>query len=150
MAYGSGGHNRISDAEKKAKGTFRVDRTEEAYAEKAGAKVLAFPTLRQIPDPQLPLNEIGLAKYQELARLLFDAQKLTAITRDAAEAAAVQWQGMHKSLSEGKDIPAHRYLAFERAMKIINVANNAPQIGGVPQRSRFAQCGFAHRRPTSG
>lgn len=56
---GSGGHNRLSDEEKKRRGTFRPDNSAEVYNARAAEKIVSGPWLTRIPDPELPLGKLG-------------------------------------------------------------------------------------------
>lgn len=144
---GSGGHNKLTDAEKIARGTFRPSRSDEVYAERAGAKVVAFPRLREIPVPDLPLNEVGQKKYDELTRALFDADKLTVVTKTAAEQAAALHQEIHRRMSDGKPVPASLSDKLQRALAQLKIAEDAPTIASPGNRvNKFAGTGFSTRR----
>lgn len=144
---GSGGHNRLSDAEKKRRGTFREDKSEVVMIERAASSVVAGPWLKEIPDPELPLNEHGLKKYNSLCRALFDQNKLTVITRDSAEQAGVLFQEMKRRLDEGRPIPASLSDKYQRALSVLKIAEDAPIINNPEaKKNRFSGSGFAHRR----
>jgi hypothetical protein len=145
-AAGSGGHNRLSDAEKIRRGTFDKRTSEAAQAEKAGRKVVVGPWLNEIPDPELPLNEIGRKKYDELARSLFETGKLTMATKMLAEQVAVLFQQMHQLLSAGKSVPTNLSEKIQRVIFQLGIAENAPQIAAPQgQKRKFAHCGFSSK-----
>ncbi len=142
---GHGGQNKLSDEEKKRRGTFRADRSEETYAAQAGAKVVQGPWLSEIPEPDFPLRPEGRAKYNEWTKELFEQNKLTLITVTQASALALLHQQIVKRSSEGKDIAASVFAKFQSGMRDLNSAQNAKVTAG-PTRSRFADSGFSNRR----
>jgi hypothetical protein len=147
---GSGGHNKIGDDEKRRRGTFRADRSEEARAQAAAAKVVTGPWLTSIPEPELPLNEVGRKKYDELTKVLFDANKLTAVTRMAAEQVAVLFQEQHARLSAGKSVPASLSDKLQRALSTLKIAEDAKPIENPEgKKNKFARCGFSSRLPAA-
>lgn len=147
---GSGGHNRLSDDEKRRRGTFRKDTSEAVYAEADAAKVVAGPWLTTIPEPDLPLNEHGRRKYDELTKVLFDANKLTAVTRSAAEQVAVLFQEQHARMTAGKPVPASLSTQMQRALAMLRIAEDAPVIDNPEgKRNKFSGCGFASRIPAA-
>lgn len=144
--FGSGGHNRLSDSEKKRRGTFRADQSEEVMTEAAAAKVVSGPWLSSIPDPELPLGETGKKKYDELTKALFDQNKLTAITRLLAEQAAMLFEQQYLRLSAGKPIPASLSDKLQRALSQLKIAEDAKPIANPEgKRNRFAGSGFSSR-----
>ena len=54
---GTGRGHRLSDEEKKRRGTFRADTSEEAHRARAAEKIVSGPWLSQIPKPTLPLGD---------------------------------------------------------------------------------------------
>lgn len=141
-----GGHNRLTDAEKIARGTFRPSRGEAVYKADLGAKVIAGPWLDAIPEPQLPLGPEARMKYDELARMLFDQNKLTVVTRSIAEGAAVLFGQIHRRESEGRDVPASMAARYLGALQNLKIAEEAPEIATPGnKRNAFDFCGFANR-----
>lgn len=145
--FGSGGHNRLSDEEKKRRGTFREKDSEAAFNQRAAAKVVSGPWLSEIPASELPLNKIGQRKYDELTRLLFDQGKLTTVTRMQAEIAARLWEKMADLQKKGRYPTASDTNQLQRAMQALRIAEDAQPIaspGGT--QNRFALNGFSSRR----
>lgn len=143
---GSGGHSRLSDDEKKRRGTFRPDQSEAVFEKRRAEKVVAGPWLTSIPEPELPLNEIGRRKYHELARALFDQNKLTAVTRMQAEQAAVLFQEQHRRLEAGTGVSASLSDKLQRALSALKIAEDATPIANpTAQKNKFAQSGFSFR-----
>jgi hypothetical protein len=149
---GSGGGNRLSDEERRKRGTFRPDRTDAARDAMAVQKVVNGPWLREIPPPELPLSEIGKGKYHELTRILFDQNKLTLVTRMLAEQAASLHQEIHRRMVAGKPVPASLSTQMQRALGQLKIAEDAPAIANpAGKQNKFAGCGFSSRlSPTRG
>lgn len=143
---GSGGSNRLSDEEKKARGTFRKSNSDQVYEARAAAKVVSGPWLSEIPKPELPLNELGEKKYNELARILFDNNALTTITRMQAETAAMLFEKFDRLLRENKSPSASDLTQYQRALAALGIAENAPTIAspGAHQK-KFSGFGFSAR-----
>lgn len=136
---------RVSDAQKKAKGQFQPDRSEAAYAERLAAKVVSGPWLHQIPEPGLPLNEVGRKKYDELTKMLFDQNKLTLSTAGLAEQAASLYQEQHKRMSAGQNVPAYLADKIQRALSGLKIAEHAAPITNPDRVNKFEHVGFANR-----
>jgi hypothetical protein len=138
-----------TDEERRKTGTLKPGRSEAAYdREFAERKILPFPTLREIPPPTLPLNEIGVAKYNELARMLLDAERLTTLTQAAAEHLAAHHMATHIELNNGKVPAANRLQQIRHLMDDLGI-NRIDKPVGVRQRpaeNPFAANGFASRR----
>ena len=143
---GSGGHNRLSDAEKKRKGTFRKDQSAQAHNAKAVKKVVAGPWLSKIPQPSLPLDEVATKRYQEICQHLMDQGKLTVMTCEVVQAMALRHAKMKKMLDEGKDLPAYLIKEIQNDAKVLCIAEDPDQAVGTPRRSRFAGVGFSQDR----
>lgn len=142
---GSGG-GRLSDEEKKAKGTFKQSRSEAVYDARAAAKVITGPWLTKIPEPTIPLNEIGRAKYDEFTKLLFDGNKLTTVTCGDCERYAVMHQQMHARLAKGEMVPQQLLNAMNSISVRLRIAENAAPIANPNEKKRFAGAGFSNRR----
>lgn len=143
---GSGGANKLSDEEKRRRGTFRPSRSEETYKEAAGAKVVAGPWLTTIPEPGLPLDEVGRRKYDEITKALFDQTKLTMATVLIAEQYALQYQQVHKRLSEGRNVPASTTQLLDKMLRDLRIAEEAPVIASPGEKqSKFRRVGFSTR-----
>lgn len=143
---GSGGHNRLSEEEKKRRGTFRKDRTDAAYEERAAKKVVAGPWLSVIPEPEIPLKEVGRRKYDELTRLLLEQNKLTAVSCMQAELAARMHEKIAALVQDGKYPSASDVNQLQRALSALRVAEDAQPIGKTGGKvNKFAGLGFANR-----
>jgi hypothetical protein len=144
---GSGGHGRLSDAEKKARGTFRADKSDAVLDARAQARVFVGPWLDRIPEPEIPfITDTGRDKYNELTRLLFDQNKLTAILRTWAEVAAHAFEEIAIIKGERKRPSASLFTQFNRAMEALQIADSAPVITNPEgKRNKFEGAGFASR-----
>lgn len=143
---GSGGNNRLTDEDRKRRGTFRPDRTDAERDAAAAARVVNGPWLREIPEPKLPLNEVGRQKYDELTTMLFEQNKLTLVTCMIAEEAASLFQEKHRRMAAGKPVPASLSTQLQRALGQLKIAEDAPPIANpAGKKNKFAECGFSSR-----
>lgn len=143
---GSGGRNRLSDAEKQARGTFDPSRSEAAYAKAAADKVIVGPWLTYIPEPTVPLNPVGRAEYDKLTKLLFEGNKLTTVTCGDCERLAVMKQQMVERLEAGKPVSMDLIKRMDSISVRLRIAEDAPAIANPNEKSRFAGSGFANSR----
>lgn len=141
-----GGNNRKTDAEKKAEGTFRASRSEEAYNAAAGAKVITGVFLTQIPKPTVPLTEVGKAQYDKLTKLLFEQNKLTEVTCGDCERMAVMHQQMVDRLNSGKNVPIDLIKRMDAISVRLRIAENAPAVASPGGKNRFEGSGFSNAR----
>lgn len=145
MGFGSGGGKKKSDEQKKREGTFRPDRSEEARIERQAAKIIGGPWLSDIPKPELQLNETGKKKYEELAKMLLDQNKLTMISRMTAETAAMMFQKIQGLTESGKMPTASDITQYQRALSALGLAENAKPIASVNQLNKYEHAGFSTR-----
>lgn len=143
---GSGGHNKLTDAEKKRKGTFRKDQSASAHHAKQAKKVVAGPWLSKIPEPTLPLNEVARKRYFEIAQHLMDQGTLTVLTCETVQNAALRHAKLKRILGEGKEAPTYLLKEIDKDLKELRIAETAAPIVGGPKRSRFAGVGFSQDR----
>lgn len=143
---GSGGNGRLTDAEKRAKGTYRSDRSDEVYAARAAEKVITGPWLTSIPEPTIPLNAVGKAKYDEITALLFAGNKLTKVTCGDCERYSVMHQQMHERLTAGKAVSMDLIKRMDAISVRLRIAEDAPAIANPNQKNRFAGSGFSNSR----
>lgn len=140
------GRRGLSDEEKRQRGTFRADHSEEARAAKAAEKVVTGPWLTKIPEPEMPLNSAGRAKYDELTKLLFEQNKLTKVTCMECELVALHWQNIQDRIAKGKAPSSDALKQVASITARLRIAENAPAIANPNEKSRFAGSGFANRR----
>jgi hypothetical protein len=147
---GSGGGNRLSDEERKARGTFRSDRSDAERDAAKASKVVTGHWLPTIPPPTFPLNDVGKKKYDELTRILFAQNKLTIVTQMQAEMAARQFEKIYTITAAGKDPSASDMTELAKALGQLKIAEDAPPIANPEGRiNKFASCGFSTRRNAS-
>lgn len=143
---GSGGHNKLSDAEKKRRGTFRADSSEAVYAERQAAKVVVGPWLSEIPEPEYTLNAVGRKKYDELTGELFKQSKLTAVSVTRASLLALLHQKFDHLAANGKYPSAHDVAKFQSALRDLDIAQHAQVTAPGGAKNKFANCGFSNSR----
>lgn len=144
---GSGGHNRLSDEEKKRRGTFRPNQSEAVYGSRAAEKVITGIFLSKAPVPAIALGDLGRAEYEKLTNELIAQNKLTEFTARQANLAAKLTEEISMLAEQGKVVATSRYTALARALSNLNIAENATNIA--PQgekKSKYAGVGFASRR----
>jgi len=146
----SGGGNRLSDAEKKKRGTFRADKSEAVYEAKEASTVVAGPWLAKIPDPEYPLRDVGRAKYDDLAKQMFDAGKLTSVTHLTLSTFCVLFQKIHTMMAEGREPSASDFTQMRGMLADLKIAEDAKVIANQDaKKNKFASAGFSNRRDAS-
>lgn len=143
----SGGHNRLSDEEKKARGTFEPRYSQEKLEERRVAKIFSHPRLHEVPKSDIPLGEIGARKFSEFARMLFEAGQLTLITKASAEAAAVAYEQIERRQAESKPVPTTLIAQLNRALAEIKIGDVGRPIAqpASARENKFSRSGFAQR-----
>jgi len=142
----SGGHNRLSDAEKIKRGTFRPDRSEAAYNAKKGENVVTGVFFSEIPHPTMPLDDHGKATYQKWARLLLDQGKLTSVTAAHCESLGMIDMRINGKITAGKIPTAQDMSQRTSVIRMLGVAENAPVIAGAGEKKRFDGVGLRNSR----
>lgn len=142
---GSGRIRTISDEQRKKDGTFRADRSEAVILAKQAEKIVAGPWLPKIPEPEMPLSQVGRDKYFQIAQLLFDQNKLTQVTCEYCLTYAALFQTAHRRLEAGKDISADAAKRMDSILQKLRVAENAPTIAS-PTRNRFDGVGLRNSK----
>lgn len=139
----------LSDAQKRAAGKpIDARYSDAARADKIAANVYRFPVMSDVPDPELPLDDHGARKYFEVAEILMRSGKLTRITRDLAEQAAVLHQSQRGYLEKGRVPPAYLTKELKSILATLRVTEDASPLGAslpAQRNNRFATCGFANR-----
>lgn len=142
------GRNALSDEEKKRRGTFRPDKSEEARKAEAVGNVLAFPVLTTIPPCSFPFEKDskGDQAYKKWATDLFNAGLLTEISKAQVEQYALTEHNIASYFASGKPVPA-RQLDLRRAalvkLEMLNVDTNL--VESKTQSGVFKTNGFAGR-----
>lgn len=139
---------RLTDEEKKKRGTFRADQSAEALDKKIASKIITGVFISKIPEPSMPLGKRGdlrYDKYMELAQLMMDQGNLTTITVDWAQVAAAAWGDMHDALAKGKQIPKHTMETYKSITNKILIAEKAPNIGTPAKQNKFEGHGWSHK-----
>ena len=141
----SGGHNRLSDAEKIRRGTFRPDQSETVYSGRRAENVVTGVFFSEIPVPSLPLDDYGKATYQKWAKLLLDQGKLTSVTAAHCESLGLIDMRINQKVTGGKVPTADDMKQRTSVIRMLGVAENAPVIAG-GAKSRFEGAGFSNSR----
>lgn len=143
---GSGKLRTLSDEERMRRGTFRESGSEAASLAKAAEKIVIGPWLTAVQEPEVPLKAEGLKKYNEIAELLLNQNKLTQVTRSMCELLAVMHQQMHARLSAGKSVSSDLMKRIEALYTKLRIAADAPKIASPGDKNRFAGSGFSNQR----
>lgn len=109
--------------------------------------VVPFPTLLELPEPDMPLGEAGRKEFDRLIRQLFDAGRLTQIAYRRVVTVALLVDSMHRLLAKGKPVPASYANQIQRALGELEGEVGKKPIAGpeASRQSRFARNGFANR-----
>jgi len=142
---GSGRIRTLSDEERKKRGTYNEATSEEAALARAAEKIVAGPWLPKIPEPEMPLNQVGRDKYFQIAQLLFDQNKLTQVTCDMCLNYATLFQSVHARLKAGKTVSVDASKRMDAILQKLRVAENAPTIAS-PTRNRFDGVGLRNSK----
>jgi hypothetical protein len=140
------GRPSLSDAEKKALGTFRQDRSEEVRLARDAAKIVTGIFLPKVPEPSLPLNEIGRGKYFEIATLLFNDGKLSMIVVEDVQRYAVMFQQASARMTAGKHVSQQLLDAMDSLLRRLRVAESAKPLAPAEKGKRFDGAGFSNNR----
>lgn len=143
------GRPALSDAEKKARKTFDPRYSEEARGEAAAAKVIAFPSLQDVPKCSFPLDEEGQRIYDDLTRTLFEQGRLTVLTHLEVSALAGGISAERRKIDMGKAPSAIAFVRFmERIDKLQRASVDRAFAGSTTgdRQNKFARSGFAARR----
>ncbi|MGY2052948.1 hypothetical protein [Methylobacterium sp. JK268] len=112
-------------------------------------RVLAHPAFRQIPACLFPLStdEAG-REYDRLARVLFDAGRLTLARHSALSAYAMQFDAVITATHQGKPLRASWFAQMDRARRELDLDGIDKPIAAPASAplNKFARTGFANRR----
>lgn len=133
--------DRKSDREQKRLQTNSKDKAKAARDE---AKVLAGPWLHEIPPSKYPLDAAGKAAYDYVTRLLFDANKLTWVSKEIAETYALFEMRKNKAIEAGKMPTGLDLRESKKILQYLGIADNAPKLSEhADKESKFKRVGFA-------
>jgi hypothetical protein len=143
---GSGGHNKLSDEEKKKRGTFEKRHSSEAQQARAEQKIITGPWISKVPDPEMPLNEKGKEKYLSLATKLLEMGTLTEFSAMQCEQVAILFQSQMAMMQAGKIPPVSLSGKITGLLAQLRISENATPIGKPPERNKFEGAGFSNSR----
>ena len=125
---------------------YRGDRTNAAYTAKRLATVHAFPVFRELPDPTIPLNEVGRKTYDLWCRRLFDSGHLTVISQGFVETLSLCDQIIASNHDKGTQPSQSLLKERNRALGELKYLNADQSLVPVDQKnSRFSRNGFPSR-----
>lgn len=141
------GGRRTTDDEKRQAGTFREGVSKAAYDQAAVNKIHAFPIFREIPKPTVKLGETGQKQYDMMARLLFDAGRLTVFTQQSLEAYCLAKDTVARLGELGKHVPASVLTQMNRSLGDLRLAEvDASLTPKKPSsQNKFRRNGWASR-----
>lgn len=142
------GIHALSDAEKKRRGTFKPEKSEEARARKAVDNVMAFPVLDEVPRCRWPLkpNGLGLQSYTSWCRRLINAGLLTDVSLGYVEQFAIAEDKIEKRLDGGLDVPDKAMEVRRSALMKLEALNvDTSLVPNQAQKGAFGKNGFAGR-----
>lgn len=131
----------LSDEEKKRRGTFDPRYSEENRTAAAAEKIITGVFLPRIPEPDLPLNDVGRMKYFELTEIMLQAKTLTTVMKEYAQQYAALYQSMHSRMGDGKTVPAAMTRQIDVLLSKMRVAENAKPIDPTAPKKRFDKIG---------
>lgn len=142
---GRSGRRPLSDEEKRRRGTLFKGRSEADYAKRHVAQVVTGPWLDKIPEPPLPLSDVGRREYDTIIRAIYDQGRLTLSTARLTMLAAIAWEEICRLREAGKPVPYSRITQHERLLDKLRIAET-PNIATPGNRpNKFAHHGFANR-----
>lgn len=142
------GRHPLSDEEKKRRGTFREEQSDNSRRVSAVGNVLAFPTLTNVPPCSFPLpeNGKGMHTYNSWCRDLIEAGLLTKVSLAFIEQLAIADHTIEQAILSGKTPPGRatndRGTALRR-LELLNVDQNL--VAGQTKKGVFGKNGFPAR-----
>lgn len=133
-------------------GMAQARRSVDASAAQIGGgdpRVVAHPAFREIPKALFPLQtEPGQAEYDTLARMLFDAGRLTVGAHRALSSYAMQFDVITRNSADGKPLRASAFVQLDKARSQLGLDDLDKPIAAPSQApsNRYARVGFAQRR----
>lgn len=118
--------------------------------EKKATKILAFPALKRIPEPEMPLVGPARDKYMELAGALLVSSKLNVFTRAKCEQVAILHGQMRKRITQNQVVSASSIDAIGKLMKELQLVDESEAIAPVASgaENRFSRIGVIIRPGT--
>lgn len=114
------------------------------------AKVLAFPALTRIPEPEMPLTGAARDKYMELAKGLLASRKLNTFTRMKCEQVSILYGQMQKRVAMNMTISAVAMDSIGKLMRELQLVDESESTAPAPSwtENRFARIGVIIRPGT--
>lgn len=108
--------------------------------------VRLFPTFKEIPEPDLPLDVVGRPIYYDWCRKLLERGLLTMQARESIQMLALAKQGMTANLTKGKPVTRQNFDMYRAAtiqLSKLDVDQNMGEATG--QGNIYETFGFARR-----
>ncbi|MCR5875159.1 hypothetical protein LRS10_13755 [Phenylobacterium sp. J426] len=112
-------------------------------------RVVAHPAFREIPRCLFPLStDEARGEYDTVARMLFDAGRLTAGAHRTLSSYAMQFDAITKAAAEGKQVRGSWFANLDKARSQLGIDDIDKPIAAPREAptNRYARVGFAHRR----
>lgn len=111
---------------------------------KRAAEVISLgPSFKSVPVPDLPLKDVALAKYNELAQAMLASGKLNYHVKALCEQAAVLHAQNHKNIEYGRVVSAITFDKIDRIYRELKLIDDsdaaAPE--SEAKENRFARYG---------
>ena len=136
----------LSDEEKKRRGNFSKKYSAEEIADRRAKKVLAFPTLRTIPEPDTELSDLAKAKYNSLVRDAYECGRLTEPLRMKITVFAITYDAVMRTYAEGRVPSGHLIAQYNRIAGEVSFEESAkPLARAEGPKEKFRHAGFASR-----
>lgn len=119
-------------------------------ADRTNSKVLAFPALIKVPEPDMPLEGAAYDKYKELAKGLLAARKLNNFTRMKCEQFAILHGQMQKKVAMHAQISTRALDTMGKLMKELQLVDESESVAPTESgaENRFARIGVVVRPGT--
>lgn len=122
--------------------------TKAAQAGGGDPKVVAHPAFRDIPACLFPLGTAEARKeYDTLARLLFDAGRMTLAHHRSLSSYAMQFDAIQRAAAAGDKIRGVAFVTMDKVRKELPLDDISKPIAASREApvNRFALCGFSSR-----
>jgi hypothetical protein len=115
----------------------------------AAGSIVALPSFREIPECLFPLRSAGAQReYDEIARVLFDAGRMTIGAHRALCSYAMQFDAICRTADDGRVIRNSAFTQLDKARMALGLDDLDKRIAAPDgaQENKFARAGFSARR----
>lgn len=125
-----------------------MSRHGKAQAGQGDPRVVAHPGYRRIPPCEFPLaTEKAQTKYDDLARMLFEAGRMTVERHLQLSSYAMQFDAVTKRALDGQPVRPAAFIQLDKALKALRL-DEIDKTVAAPQSAStnpFARNGFSSR-----